>query len=93
MTCSWLRPSRPSTHVSTISSVASLPLGAPLTMSTPDLLLVGVLRRPLLASPEDNFVAARPAPPRPPASALAWRGIAAPRAGYFGIHTSASAPP
>src|SRR5215208_8100804 len=34
MTCSLLRPSRPSTRVSTSLSVASLPVGAPLAIST-----------------------------------------------------------
>src|SRR6266566_8168442 len=33
-TCSLLRPSRPSTQVSTISFVASAPVGAPLAIST-----------------------------------------------------------
>ena len=33
-TCSWLTPSRPSTHVSTISSVAPAPVGAPFAMLT-----------------------------------------------------------
>ena len=34
MTCSWLSPSRPSTHDMTIRLVASPPLGAPFAMST-----------------------------------------------------------
>src|SRR6266545_4573496 len=34
ITCSWLRPSRPSAHESTIWLVASTPVGAPLAMST-----------------------------------------------------------
>src|SRR5919201_6931951 len=34
MTCSWLTPSRPSTHVRTISFVAPAPVGAPFAMST-----------------------------------------------------------
>src|SRR5436190_1640212 len=34
ITCSLFKPSRPSTHVNTIWSVASPPVGAPLAMST-----------------------------------------------------------
>src|SRR4051794_4504464 len=34
ITCSWFRPSRPSTHVITIRLFASAPEGAPLAMST-----------------------------------------------------------
>src|SRR5213593_3841031 len=34
ITCSLLRPSRPSAHESTIRFVASAPVGAPLAMST-----------------------------------------------------------
>src|SRR5215207_7675227 len=34
ITCSWLRPSRPSAHESTIRLVASAPVGAPLAIST-----------------------------------------------------------